>query len=183
MVYGFNVEAPAEVAAQARADSTPVRLMNVIYRLVDDVRQELNKLMPLKEVEEVIGQSVGAERQGQAGSETGGRDRLGQRLEGEADWVRDWREGQTHGSEAGGRGRLGQRLEGGADWVRGWRSFVSWHGVVWSRLRAIGKIGLVSSMTAGRTRSDYIVCNIFIRAARKTKCSLELSVLQAALQS
>ena len=56
MVYGFNVTAPAEVTAQARSANTPLRLVNVIYRLVDDVRDEVNKLMPLKEVEEVIGQ-------------------------------------------------------------------------------------------------------------------------------
>ncbi|XP_043214904.1 translation initiation factor IF-2, mitochondrial-like isoform X1 [Amphibalanus amphitrite] len=57
VVYGFNVEAPPDVAARARSDNTPIRLVNVIYRLVDDVRQELNKLMPLKEVDEVIGEA------------------------------------------------------------------------------------------------------------------------------
>ena len=69
VVYGFNVEAPADISAQARSANTSIRLVNVIYRLVDDVREELDRLMPLKEVEEVIGQW--GERRGGGGGSTG----------------------------------------------------------------------------------------------------------------
>ncbi|XP_037076687.1 translation initiation factor IF-2, mitochondrial-like [Pollicipes pollicipes] len=57
VVYGFNVEVSAEVAALAHASNTPVRLLNVIYRLVDDVREEINQRMPVTDVEEVIGEA------------------------------------------------------------------------------------------------------------------------------
>jgi len=55
-VYGFNVSVPQNVSAVAKSQNVPVRLHKVIYKLIDDVKEQLTgRLLPL-DVEEQIGE-------------------------------------------------------------------------------------------------------------------------------
>ena len=53
VIYGFNVEAPANIKRLAMRDKVSIRLYKIIYELIDDVRGELTaRLAPeIKEVE------------------------------------------------------------------------------------------------------------------------------------
>ena len=53
IMYGFNVTLPTNVKQLVNRDKVPVRLYNVIYELIDDVREELSQLLSpeLKETE------------------------------------------------------------------------------------------------------------------------------------
>ncbi|XP_072930199.1 translation initiation factor IF-2, mitochondrial [Epargyreus clarus] len=57
VIYAFNVECPAPLAAAARAAAVPVRAHNVIYKLVDDVKAEISALIPKRQEEEVLGEA------------------------------------------------------------------------------------------------------------------------------
>lgn len=46
IIYGFNVQAPANIKQMASRDRVPIRLYNVIYELIDDAKDELTKLLP-----------------------------------------------------------------------------------------------------------------------------------------
>jgi len=46
VIYGFGVELPASIRQTTNRDKTPVRLYKVIYELIDDVREEMSKLLP-----------------------------------------------------------------------------------------------------------------------------------------
>ncbi|XP_014468945.1 PREDICTED: translation initiation factor IF-2, mitochondrial [Dinoponera quadriceps] len=57
IVYHFNVGIPKNLQEEADKKKIPVRAYNVIYKLVDDVRKEINnRLLPV-DVEEVIGEA------------------------------------------------------------------------------------------------------------------------------
>ena len=55
IVYGFNVDCPETVKKLARSKGVSVRAHNIIYKLMDDIREELTSRLPPKVVEEVIG--------------------------------------------------------------------------------------------------------------------------------
>ncbi|HEY1063916.1 MAG TPA: translation initiation factor IF-2 [Candidatus Saccharimonadales bacterium] len=45
VVYGFNVTAPSNIRQQASRDKIDLRLYNVIYELIDDVKADLERLL------------------------------------------------------------------------------------------------------------------------------------------
>jgi translation initiation factor IF-2 len=55
MIYGFNVDLSPAVKRLAARDKVEVRLFNVIYELIDDVRQGIEALMSPEVVETEIG--------------------------------------------------------------------------------------------------------------------------------
>ena len=55
IVYGFNVGLPSSGRQQAGRDKVSVRLYKVIYELIDDVKQELSKLLRPEIVETELG--------------------------------------------------------------------------------------------------------------------------------
>ncbi|MBI4033917.1 translation initiation factor IF-2 [Candidatus Saccharibacteria bacterium] len=58
VIYGFHVELPAAVKQIAQRDHVPVRLYNVIYELIDDVKRELETLLAPEVVEENLGRLI-----------------------------------------------------------------------------------------------------------------------------
>jgi translation initiation factor IF-2 len=55
IIYGFNVSLPSSSRQQANRDKVQIRLYNVIYELIDDVKSELSKLLAPEIVEKVYG--------------------------------------------------------------------------------------------------------------------------------
>lgn len=58
VVYGFNVDLPANVKRSAARDKVTVRLYNVIYELIDDVKTRLSALLVPEVIETVKGRLV-----------------------------------------------------------------------------------------------------------------------------
>jgi translation initiation factor IF-2 len=58
IVYGFNVDLPSSGRQQAGRDKISVRLYKVIYELIDDVKEELTKLLSPEIVETDLGRLV-----------------------------------------------------------------------------------------------------------------------------
>ena len=58
VVYGFNVAMPANIRQTASRDKVPVRLYKIIYELIDDVREELTKLLSPEIIETELGRLV-----------------------------------------------------------------------------------------------------------------------------
>jgi translation initiation factor IF-2 len=58
IIYGFNVSAPTNVKRLASRDKVPIRLYNVIYELIDDVKQGLSALLAPEVVDTDIGRLV-----------------------------------------------------------------------------------------------------------------------------
>lgn len=58
IVYGFNVIAPTSVKRLASRDKVSIRLYNVIYELIDDVKQGLSGLLAPEVVETDLGRLV-----------------------------------------------------------------------------------------------------------------------------
>lgn len=58
IVYGFNVELPTSGRQQAGRDKVSVRMYKVIYELIDDVKEELSKLLSPEIVETDLGRLV-----------------------------------------------------------------------------------------------------------------------------
>jgi translation initiation factor IF-2 len=55
IIYGFNVGLPSSGRQQAGRDKVSVRLYKVIYEIIDDVKQELSKLLRPEIVEIELG--------------------------------------------------------------------------------------------------------------------------------
>lgn len=55
IIIGFHVDFPANVKQLASRDSVPVHLYKVIYELLDDVKEELSKLLAPEVVEKDLG--------------------------------------------------------------------------------------------------------------------------------
>ena len=55
IIYGFNVQLPANIKQLAARDKVSVRLYRVIYELIDDVKSELTKLLAPEVVETDLG--------------------------------------------------------------------------------------------------------------------------------
>lgn len=58
VVYGFNVTAPSNIRQQASRDKIDVRLYRVIYELIDDVKNDLERLLSPEIVETELGRLV-----------------------------------------------------------------------------------------------------------------------------
>jgi translation initiation factor IF-2 len=57
-IYGFNVVAPTNVKRLASRDKAEIRLYNVIYELIDDVKEELSGLLLPEIVETDLGRLI-----------------------------------------------------------------------------------------------------------------------------
>lgn len=55
IIYNFNVDILPEAHKIAVSKNIAIRSHNVIYRFLEDIKNELNSRLPLKEVEEVTG--------------------------------------------------------------------------------------------------------------------------------
>lgn len=58
IIYGFNVEAPTNIKRLASRDKASIRLYRVIYELIDDVKEEMTKLLVPEIVENDTGRLV-----------------------------------------------------------------------------------------------------------------------------
>lgn len=58
IVYGFNVSVPTSIKQLASRDRVSVRIYKVIYELIDDVKEELTKLLAPEVVETDLGRLV-----------------------------------------------------------------------------------------------------------------------------
>lgn len=58
IIYGFNTTAPTSITRLASRDKVQIRLYNIIYELIDDVREELSKLLAPEVVETELGRLV-----------------------------------------------------------------------------------------------------------------------------
>lgn len=58
IIYGFNVELPTNIKRLANRDKVSIRLYNIIYELIDDVKQELQTLLVPEIVETAQGRLV-----------------------------------------------------------------------------------------------------------------------------
>jgi len=58
IIYGFNVTAPTNIKRLASRDKVSIRLYRVIYELIDDVKDELTKLLAPEIVEKDMGRLV-----------------------------------------------------------------------------------------------------------------------------
>ncbi|XP_062396504.1 translation initiation factor IF-2, mitochondrial [Sardina pilchardus] len=56
-IYGFNVEANKPIQQMAAKKSVPVKLHKIIYKLVDDLKEELSSKLPPSMQENVIGEA------------------------------------------------------------------------------------------------------------------------------
>ena len=56
IIYGFNTTAPTNIRRLAARDQVSIRLYNVIYELIDDVKTELSKLLADEIVENDMGE-------------------------------------------------------------------------------------------------------------------------------
>lgn len=55
IIYGFNVKAIKTVEEEATAKGIPLRLYNIVYKLIDNVKAEINSLLPEVDIEEITG--------------------------------------------------------------------------------------------------------------------------------
>jgi len=55
IVYGFNVSILESARKLAKTNSVPFKSFNIIYRLVESIREELNARLPLVEKEQILG--------------------------------------------------------------------------------------------------------------------------------
>jgi translation initiation factor IF-2 len=58
IIYGFNVSVPANIKRLASRDKITIRLYNVIYELIDDVKDGLSKLLAPEIIETDLGRLV-----------------------------------------------------------------------------------------------------------------------------
>lgn len=55
IIYGFSTNLPTNVKQLASRDKTPIRIYSIIYELIDDVKEELSKLLAPEVVETELG--------------------------------------------------------------------------------------------------------------------------------
>lgn len=58
VVYAFNVDVAPNLKETVEQADVPVKQFNVIYKLIDDVKEEINGRLPPKEEEEVLGEAT-----------------------------------------------------------------------------------------------------------------------------
>lgn len=57
VIYAFNVDCPPAISVDAKKKNIPIKMHNVIYRLVDDVKEEISARIPKTTEEEIIGEA------------------------------------------------------------------------------------------------------------------------------
>ncbi|XP_053613225.1 translation initiation factor IF-2, mitochondrial [Plodia interpunctella] len=57
IIYAFNVNCPPPVAVDAKKKDILVKKLNIIYKLVDDIKEELSSRIPKRQEEEIIGEA------------------------------------------------------------------------------------------------------------------------------
>lgn len=55
VIYAFNVDCPPPLIVEAKTKSIAVKKHNVIYRLFDDVKEEISARIPKRQEEELLG--------------------------------------------------------------------------------------------------------------------------------
>lgn len=55
IIYTFNVGALKESIDKAKVKNISIKRHNIIYRLIEDLKQEIEKKIPPVDVEEVLG--------------------------------------------------------------------------------------------------------------------------------
>jgi translation initiation factor IF-2 len=58
IIYGFNVQAPTNIKRLASRDKVIIKLYNVIYELIDDVKEGLTELLPPEIIETDLGRLI-----------------------------------------------------------------------------------------------------------------------------
>ncbi|CAH1983017.1 unnamed protein product [Acanthoscelides obtectus] len=58
VIYAFNVDVLTQIKQDAEQMEVPIKQHNVIYKLIDDVKEEINARLPPKEVEEELGEAT-----------------------------------------------------------------------------------------------------------------------------
>lgn len=58
IIYPFNVPIMKNLKEEADKKNISIRPYNVIYKLIDDVKKEINTKLPPLDTEEVIGRSI-----------------------------------------------------------------------------------------------------------------------------
>lgn len=57
VIYVFNTECTPSLEEELAKAGIALKRHNVIYKLIDDVKEEINKRLPPKEVEEILGEA------------------------------------------------------------------------------------------------------------------------------
>lgn len=57
VIYAFNVECPPPLSVEAKKKDIPIKKHNVIYRMVDDIKDELSLRIPKTQQEEFLGEA------------------------------------------------------------------------------------------------------------------------------
>lgn len=57
VIYAFNVECPEKIKKLAEDLEVVIKSHNIIYKLVDDIKAEINSRLPTKEVETILGEA------------------------------------------------------------------------------------------------------------------------------
>lgn len=58
IIYCFNIAVDKKIASQAKELDVQLKTFKVVYHLVDDLKKEINKRLPLKDVETILGEAV-----------------------------------------------------------------------------------------------------------------------------
>ncbi|KAL0869414.1 hypothetical protein ABMA27_007652 [Loxostege sticticalis] len=57
VIYAFNVDCPTPLTVEAKKKNIPIKKHNIIYKLVDDVKEELSARIPVSQEEEIVGEA------------------------------------------------------------------------------------------------------------------------------
>jgi translation initiation factor IF-2 len=55
VIYAFNVDCPLSLVAEAKKKNIAIKKHNIIYKLVDDVKEEITLRIPKRQEEEIVG--------------------------------------------------------------------------------------------------------------------------------
>ncbi|KAF4518609.1 hypothetical protein B566_EDAN009858 [Ephemera danica] len=56
-IYTFNVETPSKVKGIAKSKDVEIKHHNVIYKMIDDIKEQISSRLPPKQVEDIIGEA------------------------------------------------------------------------------------------------------------------------------
>lgn len=57
VIYAFNVDVVPSLKNNMDSIKVPIKYHNVIYKLIDDIKEEINQRLPSLEIEEVLGEA------------------------------------------------------------------------------------------------------------------------------
>ena len=57
-IYAFNTNVPDAVRRSAKDAGVAVKEFNIIYKLIDDLRDEIGEKMPVEDIEETLGKAI-----------------------------------------------------------------------------------------------------------------------------